>query len=624
MADNKQNLDKDTKDQQKQSPSKPFMTMGPTFHYSHANVLRCWWLAVIVYCCTCFFWSQVLLGDVDMFKIQGLGTDFNLWTLGHYVKSPVSIYEYPWHIFVLAVLTAIIAFMPVLIAQLFSFSYSILPIIVCLLLAKLPGLASVLLISCFMVACRPLRFRSRFISVVLCSSPILIYLILSGKAADPDPLRWGLSFAPWLLAWLLGLTLCGIVLSIGHFTRYKPGQIWLWSSILLVLGIFTFFDRISFAESNYKLYIQRNAPESIENFQPRDISNILDKAASNPLFSVESGLILADNPRQYREQLISELQEMLSLGTWPFWFIENCDSDFYDYERKRSSVIEQYDFFVAKHKKNHRVASALYYKAILNEYQPDIPAIRELEQLKFYCTYPRPEVYPDWIKLYKQYPDSVESIEARWRIAVNLAGKQKFNTAASLCREILSMAEEKTKIVYSSQSDEVAVFRKPAETVITPMDLNGILFKTKYLLHFLSGNYLEVQPDLLASFLKLDKRSLDYFKRLQDINSKTPNESPLKDNLELEIIKKQYYGLSIIENLTKFANKYKGSDGELEAEYLLGKNYTKLWIDEQDPAKKLEYLNSGRAILKDLVERHKDSLFFADAAKILSDLPKEE
>ena len=156
------------------------------------------------------------------------------------------------------------------------------------------------------------------------------------------------------------------------------------------------------------------------------------------------------------------------------------------------------------------------------------------------------------------------------------------------------------------------------------MDLNGILFKTKYLLHFLSGNYLEVQPDLLASFLKLDKRSLDYFKRLQDINSKTPNESPLKDNLELEIIKKQYYGLSIIENLTKFANKYKGSDDELEAEYLLGKYYTKLWIDEQNPAKKLEYLNSGRAILKDLVERHKDSLFFADAAKILSDLPKEE
>ena len=30
-------------------PSKSFMTVGPTLHYSHANVRRCWGLAILVF-----------------------------------------------------------------------------------------------------------------------------------------------------------------------------------------------------------------------------------------------------------------------------------------------------------------------------------------------------------------------------------------------------------------------------------------------------------------------------------------------------------------------------------------------------------------------------------------------
>ncbi|AQQ08473.1 hypothetical protein L21SP3_00254 [Sedimentisphaera cyanobacteriorum] len=608
----------------KRPQKKPFMTMGPTLHYKHSNVVRGWWLAVIVYLIACLFWSKVLWGNIDLVSFQQLNSNLDIWLVGHLVKNPVSIYEYPWHIFVLGGLAAVITFLPLMISQLLSFSYSILPVIFCFTVARLPGLAVMLLLACFMVAARPLRFRSRFISLVLCSSPVLLYFIITGKAPDPDPLKWGLSFSPWLLSWLLGLGLCGIILSVGHFTRYRPGQIWIAGAVMLMLSAFIFFDRISFAESDYKLYIQSNSPDSIENFQTHDISSILDKAARNPLFSSDERFAYAPDPHIYREELIYELQEMLSLGTWPFWFIENCDSDFYDYERKRRAVIEQYDYFTAEHPGSSRVASALYYKAILNEYQPDIPAIKELEVLRFYSEFPRAEVYPDWIKLYAKYPESVESLEARWRMAMNLAGRKKFNTAASLCREVLDLADKKREIVEKNRNDETEIFQKPPETVVTPMDLQGLLHRTRYYLRFLKGEYLEAEPALLAKFIRLDKRSMDYLSKLKSIEKRLPDDSPLADNVRLEILQKQYYGLSLVENLKKFVEKFPQADGALEAKYLMGKRYAKLGLEESDPAKKAEFIDQANTLLTTLIEDNPETIFVKDIKKLLSNLPKEE
>ena len=74
-----------------------------------------------------------------------------------------SIFEYPWQIVVLGLLMGILAVVPILISQLMSFGHSIIFILAVFFLASLPGFALTLLVSCFAVACRPLRFRSRII-----------------------------------------------------------------------------------------------------------------------------------------------------------------------------------------------------------------------------------------------------------------------------------------------------------------------------------------------------------------------------------------------------------------------------------------------------------------------------
>ena len=138
--------------------SKSFLAVGPTLHYSHSNVQRNWLLAVGAFCLSCLFWSKIVTGTFWSFDIEAV-TSPSYWRLTRDIATGVSIFEYPWQIFVLGLLMGIMSVSPVLISQLMSFRYSVVFILAVVFLANLPGFALCLLISCLGAACRPLRFR---------------------------------------------------------------------------------------------------------------------------------------------------------------------------------------------------------------------------------------------------------------------------------------------------------------------------------------------------------------------------------------------------------------------------------------------------------------------------------
>ncbi|GAG35037.1 unnamed protein product, partial [marine sediment metagenome] len=117
-------------------PAKSFMTVGPTLHYSHKNVIRCWWLAVGVYVVTCLFWSRILTGTALELDSSGVMT-YSAGSLGQFVVSPISIYEYPWQILVLGFLMGVLAVGPILVSQLLSFRYSLPMILAVVLIGRL-------------------------------------------------------------------------------------------------------------------------------------------------------------------------------------------------------------------------------------------------------------------------------------------------------------------------------------------------------------------------------------------------------------------------------------------------------------------------------------------------------
>jgi len=262
------------------APVKSFMTAGPTLHYSHTNVLWLWFLAVLVYVGTCIFWYAIVAGGPVSIRLLEFA-DISLFHLGHYAVTPISIYEYPWQIVVLGILMGILAVVPVLVSQLLSFRYSVAMVLAVMFIAKLYLFGVFVLVSCIAVASRPLRFRSRFISLALCMAPQLIYWAIWGGDSTSDPVRWGFSFAPWIYAWLSGLAMAALILGIGHFTRYKPGLNWLIGLCFLGVAFSVFQRHIGFAELDYHRYIAGSDPADAVEFQDQSISDTLAKVLAD-------------------------------------------------------------------------------------------------------------------------------------------------------------------------------------------------------------------------------------------------------------------------------------------------------------------------------------------------------
>ena len=49
--------------------TKSFLPVGPTLHYSHKNVQRCWLLAAIAFSIACLVWSRLVTGTFWAFGV---------------------------------------------------------------------------------------------------------------------------------------------------------------------------------------------------------------------------------------------------------------------------------------------------------------------------------------------------------------------------------------------------------------------------------------------------------------------------------------------------------------------------------------------------------------------------
>jgi len=611
--------------------AKSFMTAGPTLHYSHENVIKCLLLTITVFATTCIFWSKILTGYLWSFEYQNL-ISLQSWHIGYAITTGVGIFEYPWLIFVVAMMMAIISITPILVSQLMSFRYSLIFIFLTAILANLPGFAICLLISCIAVACRPLRFRSRFISVSLCTTPLLLYYGFFGQAKLAEPIQWGFSFTPWIAAWLISLAMAGIILGIGHFTRYKPGTVWITATVILVTAIAVFEKHIGFAELDYQLYIAKNDPQQIKEFHDHSITEAINKTISTPAVKeyILKGYFYPTEQAQLRAKLKEEIKKALSQNRWPSWFIV---TDELNYQMKRELLTQQYDLFINKRPLSKRMPIALYYKAILDDYNLDVQALdTEEEMLHFYSDYPLERSRETWYRLYSEFGNSPESIEARWRIAMHWAGQGRFEQANNLCTQAQDMINKMllTPVDKKDSEDNIfSTFKPPANTVITHFKLIDIQRRINRLQNTISpeNRTEDSQSDkLLADFVMINPHSISAEAQLNLLLEKTNSNSPLRDNILLEQFKLISDPQLKAQQLQDLHKKYKNTDGGQNALYELALLKIKIWRDLSDKEIQLkkDKLIEARKCLTDFIELYPDTIFTQHAKKNLQDLPSVE
>jgi hypothetical protein len=609
--------------------SKTFLSVGPTLRYSHANVQRCWLLALVVFGVSTSFWSKVLTGSFWSFDFQSVVSP-KLWNLGQTVVSGVSIFEYPWQILVLGLLMGIMAVVPVLVSQLMSFQYSLPFILLVFFAANLPAYAVCLLVSCLAAACRPLRFRSRFISIVLCTMPQLAFWACFGGARGVEPVKWGFSFTPWICAWLVGLGIAGLVLGIGHFTRYRPGLIWIVTCAFLLLAVITFEIRIGFDELDYQLYVAKNNPEEAIEFHDHSIKELLDEMITKPSVRVRRYLEMSFYPTEsilLRAKLKEKLAEELGRGRWPWWFTVPEELD---YQAKKRLLFAQYDTFISRRPTSRRMPIALYYKALLSEYSPDIEMFEQKEVLHFYNDYPYERSQDSWEWLYTEFGNSAESLEARWRLAKFLAGRRDFEQADKLLAEAQNMAAERLKMLEKEQthSDTLSrLFSPPADSAMTAFKLTELQTKLHQLRNLIGIENRIDEPKAeqrLAKFVMLNPHtSGEYARELDELLKQMSSTDPLRDNVLLAQVKLVADEQLRAEKLSQLHEKFQDSDGGMQALYELARLKIGLYQSESNPENKKKFLAQTRALLTSFINLYPDSFNTEQAKKNLDNLPKD-
>jgi len=605
--------------------SKTFLAAGPTLHYSHAHVLTCWLLTVAAFAGVCLFWSKILTGSPWSFNPESVMSP-QYWRIGRFLLTGVSIFEYPWQILVLALLMAVLAVAPVLTSQLLSFSYSLPLILAVFFLADLPAFAVCLLVSCVAVACRPLRFRSRFTSMALCMLPQLLYWGCFGGATGVEPIKWGFSFTPWIGAGLIGLGVAGLVMGIGHFTRYRPGLIWLSTTIVLVIAAVVFKFGMGFDELDYQLYVARNNPEQVTEFHDHSITGVLDRAITNPaVVKYLSGFFYPTEPIVLRKELKAEIQAQLAYDRWPTWFVVPEELR---YQEKRQWLLGQFELFITRRSKSKRMPIALYYKAILTEYSPDYRLLDEKETLHFYSDYPFDRSREVWYRLYREFGQSPESLEARWRIAMQWAGQGRFEQAEALITNAQSLLDERLKALASDQPAEeslFSLFRPPPDSAQTVSKLIELQRKLSQLHILISGDNRTAKPDSimrLARFVMLNPNNPGYAGRLEELLAGMGKNDPLRDNVLLAQVKlipdEQLRG----EKLAELHKQYQNTDGGMQALYELALLKIHFW-QQQDGSnvdRKKQYMADARATLSSFLKMYPNSFYAEQVRKNLASL----
>jgi len=615
--------------------SKSLMTAGPTLHYSHANVNGCYFLAVCVYYFAAVFWSKLLTGSLICPYFPG---PFYLEKL---ILTPLSIFEYPVQIFVMGLLIGILISVPILISQLMSFNYSILPVLILALVAGLPGLAISVFIGAFAAALRPLRFRSRYIAIVLCTSPALIYFGFFGGAKNADTIQWALSFAPWLDGILTAMVIAAVVILIGHFTRYRPGLIWSITAVILTAAIIIFQNKIGLSELDYQLYIAKNNPETIKEFQDTSIADALDRTLTSPQSKIYfQSPFYPIEPIALRAVLKKEIQTRLLLDRWPEWFDEPAKLN---YQAQKRQLLRQYEKFINPQKqwwkpvflhnallkskvRIKRMPVALFYKAMLSELSPELNILVEKEILHFYNDYPHRENLPIWHRLYSEYPDSTESIEARWRRAVHLTGMEEFSYARQLIEQGLAMTEKESAKPADAPVNEIeAIFHKPAATVITDYELKKIKRKLQYLQNLISDKNLGSQTGdrhLLAQFIILNPHDIFYKMQLDNLLERAGKESSLTDNIVLSQTMLISDVVLRAQRLGEVANKFAETDGGIQAKFEQACLKISIWKEHNlSDTEKEKYLIEAKNDLQNFLKSYPDSLFAEQAQEKIAVLP---
>jgi len=627
------------------SLSKGWFTDGPTITFPARQRIIFWLVNLILYALLNMFALRLQQGV--WFQLHG---PYHSGPLIEQVLYPLNILQFPSQIIVVALLTTLICSVAILMAQLYGLLPSVPFIVVVFFLGHNPILSMCLLVSCAAVSFEPMRFKSKFVSAVVCLLPqVLYWVFFSGENREQDVLRWAILYAPWALAFVMCVVFFGIVLAIGHFLRYRPGVLMPIFAALLALTVFLFHSSIGMDERDFQADVFGYSPEQITEFESRSIIDQLKEQLAQrrrqSKFLTEE-LILAELRSQWRWAFRIPLGAVAAQkydvdGAYASDPVSPANRALSDVSKAQLDAIDHIDGFIKAHRDGPREADAMYYKGLLIDMKVDHRALRDNDVLQFYFDFPSPYSQHIWAEILSRFPSSPASIEAGRRLALLLAGRKpqgptesfNFKQALSLleeaqrrCAQLIQKRQQQDQEKAAAPDWYGTVFRRPDLTIANEK-LKFLQMKIARLSSLISQEnrtgHLR-HEDRLAAFVRLDSHEPDYYERqLAQLKRDSPQPDPLIDNIELALTLLEQDPEQKLLRLAELAQRYQDRDGGIEATLELALALLDQGNDGEQTADRRTALAQSREQLLRIIKLRPDTFFARYAQELLENHPLE-
>jgi len=564
-------------------------------------------------------------------------------TLNDLVLYPISVMQVPLQIVILGLLLATLVAIPIVVAILYRFPFSLLFTAMIAFLAVLPWLAITLTISCALISLRPFRLGFRFASALLALIPVIIYIILAtreppGSLANllPPADRLVL-YAPWVLAIIASCGVMGIVLLIARVSNYRPGAIAPLLAVMFAVPVVLFHAKVHSDELYYRVLEHTYGPDSKAYFVDCDATPTIERIARR--------LWQKDPKGKDYQAVLENVKLLFEIG------LDAMDEmareiDAESAEQASGFAAHQYravlacNEFLARFPHSRYVANVLYLKGRAIDMRVDLAEFKRTGMIRHYEDFPNARSYETWSRLAREFPDSPLAAVALYRLALLDARYVparcpecglEFPRLPPTCvcpdcgrslSKIPQAMERLKKLIDRFGTPERSEAPPPRGGMFARLFAKrppesglhirpaAVAHEARKLLVLLQKNRDPRYGDApLIELMRLDHRHPMYAENLRELRKRFPG-SELDDNIELRLILADRSRTRRLRELELWLSRDPAGDAATRARYELGVLYQADCLIEE-----------ARRTFEELIRRDPDSPWAQDAREKLAVLP---
>ncbi|MCP4710384.1 MAG: hypothetical protein GY869_17310 [Planctomycetes bacterium] len=611
---------------------KRWFSDGPAMDYPARYRSISWLINLGLYALLNMFYMRMLTG-------QWISQGNTLATQTLIEQLPLNLFHFPSLIIIIGLIMALLCTAPIITAQFYNLLYAVPFVLVALFLGQNKGLSLCLFVSCAAISFELLRFKSKFVAALLCLIPVVLYWILfSGPNPEQDALRWAIIYAPWGFSFLFTVMIIGLVITIGHFVRYRPGVLTPIFGLMLAGTVLLFHFSIGMQERDFQAQVYRNNPSQITAFQNRSIVPLLEKE-------------VADKNKEQPFLEPETLKEQIRLNWRRSFFATRMELPAsIDYSTPAATEVVKFlqgkidaslqlDNFIANSSpQDRRVADAQYFRALLNDINVDLRALRDNDFLRFSSDTPHPSTEKAWKQILDQFPEADVSIEARYRLARLYAAAipqkpgdpYRFVQALDLLQDAQQRCDDliqQRKDIATQENVErgffADIFTQP-QPALSNEQLTTLQIRIGKLITLINQENrigMPVALHRLAEFVGLDILNLDYESRLTELRLTASDDDPLLDNIILaQTLLEPDIDLRI-DQLTYLTKDYQDCDAGALAMSELAQLLMEKYLRSDYPGDRESLRSRSAELLQKIITLRPDTFLAQHAQKLLEELP---